>query len=315
MKVLMFGRGTIATLYGWALEKAGHQVEFYVRPGRSAALGSMVELQIRDGRVGRGAPVSQPWPITLREDLDSGHDYDLIVLSVNHDQLNNAVSFLSSRIGDATVLMFGNLWAEPSTVTSQLPANQVVWGFPGGGGGFTGSTLRGGVVQNIFMGFTEGSNRSERYQDVRDLFKKAGFKVSEQPDFRSWLWVHFLLDAALLTQGLAAGGQAKLVASRQAVTESVLLMREMIPLVKARGGTSGRGMALLSRIPAGLVGFLLQRMLAGKNMYSFIMDEVERTGHMSREGAGLYARDVLAEARQVGLLMPRLSALEPVFAV
>ena len=32
IKILMFGRGVIATVYGWALEQAGHDVEFYVRP-------------------------------------------------------------------------------------------------------------------------------------------------------------------------------------------------------------------------------------------------------------------------------------------
>ncbi|WP_378272943.1 ketopantoate reductase family protein [Amycolatopsis jiangsuensis] len=311
----MFGRGTIATLYGWALEKAGHEVEFYVRPGRAATLGSLVDLQIRDGRARRGAAVVQHWPITLREELTARHDYDLIVLSVNHDQLDNAIGFLSPRVGDATVLMFGNVWAEPSAVVSRLPGDQVVWAFPGGGGGFTGSTLRGGVLKNIFMGFCEGSNRTERYQTVRALFKDAGFSVSEQPDFRTWLWIHFIMDAGLLTQGLAVGGQARLVASREAVKQSVLLVREMIPLVQARGGTPGRGAALISRVPAELLGFLLHRLLAGKNLYSFIMEEVERTGHMTRESAGLYARDVLAEARRIGFPMPRLASLETVFAL
>jgi 2-dehydropantoate 2-reductase len=314
MKVLMFGRGTIATLYGWALEKAGHQVEFYVRPGRAATLGSTVDLQIRDGRVRRGAPVAQRWPVTLREDLDAGHDYDLIVLSVNHDQLDDAIGFLGSRVGDATVLMFGNVWAEPSAVVSPLPGDQVVWGFPVGGGGFTGSTLRGGVMKKVFMGFCEGSNRAERYKIVRDLFADAGFSVSEQPDFRTWLWIHFVMDAGLLTQVLAVGGQARMFASREAVEQAVLLVREMIPLVKARGGSPGSGAALISRVPAGLLSFFLQRLLAGKNMYGFLMEELDRTGHMTRESGGLYARDVLAEARKIEFPVPRLAALENVFA-
>ena len=50
MKILMFGRGVISTLYGWALEKAGNEVDFYVRPGRAADFGSSVDVDIRDGR-------------------------------------------------------------------------------------------------------------------------------------------------------------------------------------------------------------------------------------------------------------------------
>ncbi|WP_236795046.1 ketopantoate reductase family protein [Amycolatopsis sp. GM8] len=313
MKILMFGRGTITTLYGWALAEAGNQVDFYVRPGRAAEYGSEVDLEIRDGRTGRGVPVRKSWPITMREELDAGHDYDLIILSVNHYQLEDAVAFLSTRVGDASVLVFNNVWADPADAVAALPSAQVIWGFPGGGGGFTGSTLRGGVVKNVFLGFYGDSNRGERYQAVRGLFRDAGFSVSESKDFRSWLWFHFILDAGLLTQALAVGGQPELFASRAAVKDAVLLMREMIPLLKAKGGKPGLGAAVISRVPAGLLAFVLQKFLSADNMYSFIMEEVERTGHMTRASAGRYARDVLAEARRLSVPLPRLTALEPVF--
>lgn len=309
----MFGRGTIATLYGWALTGSGHQVEFYVRPGRAAEYGPEVELDIRDGRTGRGVPVRHRWPITLREDLDAGHDYDLILLSVNHDQLDAAVEFLSTRVGSATVLVFNNIWADPTAAVSALPAEQVVWGFPGGGGGFLGSTLHGGVVKNVFLGFCGDSNRTERYRAVRGLFRDAGFSVSESKDFRSWLWFHFILDAGLLTQALAVGGLAELLRSPDAVKESVLLVREMIPLLKAKGGSPGVGAALVSRVPAGMLAFVLRKLLGAKNMYSFLMDQLERTGQINRDAAGTYARDVLADARTLGVPLPRLAALEPVF--
>ncbi|ANZ43481.1 ketopantoate reductase [Lentzea guizhouensis] len=312
MRILMFGRGTIATLYGWAFAKAGHEVEFYVRPGRSAQLPPAVDLRIRDGRK-RGAAVTERWPTTLREDVDA--DYDLVVLSVNHDQLDDAVEFLSTRVGGATVLMFGNVWADPAAVVSALPASQVVWGFPGGGGGFDGSTLRGGVVKNVFLGFVDDSNRGARYQAVRDLFRGAGFAVSQSRDFRSWLWFHFIMDAGLLTQGLAVGGRAELARSRTAARDVFLLMREMVPLLKAKGGTPRLGAAVVSRVPAVLLGFALRKVLGGKNMLSFLTEELERAGHTSGELAGVYARDVLADARRLGVPLPRLTALEPLFAV
>ena len=40
------GRGVIAVAYGWALERAGHEVEFYVRPGRSAQYGGTIDLDL-----------------------------------------------------------------------------------------------------------------------------------------------------------------------------------------------------------------------------------------------------------------------------
>ncbi|SER72009.1 ketopantoate reductase [Lentzea xinjiangensis] len=314
MKVLMFGRGTIASLYGWALARAGHRVEFYVRPGRAAQYAPEVDLRIRDGRTRRGPAVRERWPITLREDLDAGHDYDLIVLSVNHDQLDGAVEFLSSRVGDATVLMFGNVWEDPAAVVSALPADQVVWGFPGGGGGYAGSTLSGGIVKTVFLGFCDGSNRGARYQAVRGLFRSTGFSVSEVPDFRSWLWFHFILDAGILSQALAVGGHAGLVRSRAAIEEVVMLVREMIPLLEAKGGTPRLGAALVSRVPARLLSFVLQKVLTGDNMLTFLMEQLDSAGQMTPGAGGVYARDVLAEARRRGVALPRLEALEPLFS-
>src|SRR5579862_9864554 len=50
MRVLMFARGVIATTYGRELQGAGHDVEFYVRPGRAAEYGTEVRMSLRDGR-------------------------------------------------------------------------------------------------------------------------------------------------------------------------------------------------------------------------------------------------------------------------
>ena len=50
MRILMFGRGVIATIYGRVLHAAGHDVEFYVRPGRAAEYGQEVTLDWIDGR-------------------------------------------------------------------------------------------------------------------------------------------------------------------------------------------------------------------------------------------------------------------------
>lgn len=130
MKILMFGRGVISTLYGWALEKAGNEVEFYVRPGRAESLGASVSLDLRDGRTNpRGEASSEEWPVTLVEEVDPERGYDVIVVSVNHDQVGSALAVLRDRVGDATVLMFNNLWSEPSDVAAALPAGHVVWGF------------------------------------------------------------------------------------------------------------------------------------------------------------------------------------------
>src|SRR5262249_16151092 len=106
MKILMFGRGVIAMLYGWALERAGHQIEFYGRPGRIPQLGAEVGLDILDLRQHRKKDqhVVTKWPTRLRDDLSSEHDCDLIFVSVHHHQFDSVAQFLSTRAGRATIL-------------------------------------------------------------------------------------------------------------------------------------------------------------------------------------------------------------------
>ncbi|MCD1286105.1 MULTISPECIES: 2-dehydropantoate 2-reductase N-terminal domain-containing protein [unclassified Brevibacterium] len=314
MKILMFGRGVIGTQYAWALETAGHEIDFYVRPGRAADYGPHVDLEIRDGRRRRGdREVRRRWPITMREELTADHDYDLIILSVNHDQMATAVEFLAPRIGKATVLVFNNIWIEPTQAVAGIPEDQIVWGFPGAGGGFFDSTLRGGMVKTVFLGLLDREKPSERDRAVHELFTTAGFSVSEVADFRSWLWFHFILDAAIMIGILRSGGFREFVGSPSAVKESMLHVREMIPVLEAKGGTPRLGAKAVSLIPAGLLGFGLRRLLGGDGGFGYLMDQAMGSGHGNYEMTSIYPRDVLAEARLLGVPVPRLTALEPVF--
>lgn len=315
MKILMFGRGVISTLYGWALDKAGNDVDFYVRPGRAAAFGPSVDLDMRDGRTKalKGTPVTGLWPVTLREDLEADHDYDLIVVSVNHDQLETVTDFLSTRVGNATVLIFNNVWAEPAAAVKSLPRDQVVWGFPGGGGGFSGNTLRGGFVKAVFFGDIDGSSRTTRHREVTELFEAAGFSISHVADFRSWLWFHVILDAAIMVGWLRTGSFDALVRSRPALREVVRLVREMIPVLTAKGGTARLGATAVKYVPAGALAFVLEKLLAGDTISAVVMRQAQDTGHIDYEAKAIYPRDVLADARRLGVSVPRLEANEPAF--
>jgi 2-dehydropantoate 2-reductase len=91
----------IGTLYAWALEKAGHSVEFYVRPGRAAEYGSVLPLKLYDARTKlKGELVEENWAIRMREDLPADHDYELILVSVQHYHFEDVSAFLGPRVGE-----------------------------------------------------------------------------------------------------------------------------------------------------------------------------------------------------------------------
>ncbi|WP_432993492.1 ketopantoate reductase family protein [Dactylosporangium sp. CA-233914] len=314
MKILMFGRGVIATMYGWALERAGHDVEFYVRPGRAATYGEAIDLDLLDARRRVwGQPVVQKWPVRYREELEPDHNFDLIVLSVPHYRVAEAVAFLAPRVGTATVLVFSNIWAEPLAAIGALPVDQVAWGFPQAGGGFgEDGVLRGALLPPVVFG-TFGRPPTERERAVRQAFREAGFRLREQPDFRGWLWIHFVSDAGLHSQGLRLGSLAKLAGATGDLREALLASRELLPLLEARGVDlrRHRGGVLPFRAPTWLTAHALAWLLA-----HFAPARVNFAAHCDPEAAEPreICRDTLAEARRLGVAVPRLEAAEPIFA-
>jgi len=310
VKILMFGRGVIATQYGWALEKAGNTVEFYVRPGRVALYGPTLGLDILDARTNaKSDAVKLTWSPQLREELSPDHDYDLIIVSVRYDKVSEAAAFLAPRVGRATMLVFGNLWAVPQVAAAPLPWNQIVWGFPGAGGGFDAQgTLRGGLLKRVFFG-TMGVPLTERDRAVRDLFTAAGFSVSEQKNFQAWLWHHFVLDAGFGYASLTAGGAGKVPESARALRGMIRVVRELLPLIRARGVKLSPIAIVPFYLPLWLLVFALQKALAKGTLARAIMETGDSPAN--RRELKLYVGDSLAEARRLGLRTALLESLEP----
>ncbi|MBL7253898.1 ketopantoate reductase family protein [Paractinoplanes lichenicola] len=309
MRILLFGRGVIGAMYGWALEQAGHHVEFFVRPGRSAAYGEAVDLDLLDARRRPwGKRVAQTWPVRCRETLEPDHDFDLIVLSVQHYRFAEAVEFLGPRVGNATVLVFNNLWVEPLTAVEGLPIEQVAWGFPGAGGGFgEDGVLRGALLPVVFLG-TIDRPLTERDRAVREVFRGAGFRIQESADFRGWLAVHFVQNAGLHTQSLRLGSLAGM--TTRDVRAAILAIRELFPLLEARGVDLRRHRGELLPFTAPL------RLAAPALAWAFNhfppMRRVTQA-HANPEELRAVCRDTLAEARRRGVPVPRLEAAEPYF--
>ncbi|GAB3565135.1 ketopantoate reductase family protein [Spelaeicoccus albus] len=236
MRVLMFGRGVIATIYGLALEAAGHDVEFYVRPGRATEYGSTVEADITDARIALlGRQIRRTASIRLRESVEPADGFDLVILSVGHHRLAAAASYLTPRIGTATVLVFGNVLDDPLDASAPLPATQVVFGFPQAGGGFSSDgVLHGALFRNVIID-AHRERSTSRNSAVRTVFEQAGFTVRDQRDMRGWLWLHFLADAGMHAQGAHRGGLAGLIGNRRGFREALLTTRELLPLLSAHG--------------------------------------------------------------------------------
>ncbi|WP_066043780.1 ketopantoate reductase family protein [Herbiconiux solani] len=325
MRILMFGRGVVATIYGRALSVAGHDVEFYVRPGRAAEYGDEVQLDWTDGRRKPfGRRVRETFGTRLRESLEPTDGFDLVVLSVGHHRLAEAAAFLAPRIGDATVLVFGNIWEEPLTAVAPLPASQVVFGFPQAGGGFgADGVLRGAMLSSVIIGATDVAGTTgaagatgaiqtrdaaptPREQAVHAAFRQAGIAIRQEKDMRGWLWLHFISDAGMFSQALRSGSMAAMVGDRRAFREAFLTSRELLPLLEARGVDLSlhRSAALPVRRP----GLFAAMSGLATALVPMARRSLEAHTDPNAPEARAVLDDTLREARRLGIRVPRLEA-------
>lgn len=305
MRILLFGRGVIATIYGQALQEAGHEVHFYVRPGRADEYGHEVRTDLIDGRrAPLGRRVQNTFATRLRESVEAGDAFDLVVLSVGHHRLSEAAAYLAPRIGTATVLVFGNVWDELDAAVAPLPPDQVVFGFPQAGGGFgADGVLHGALLRSVLLG-TAGPSASRRELEVWATFRQAGFGITEQKDMRGWLWLHFALDAGMFSQALRSGGLANMVGDGRALREAFLTSRELVPLLEARGVD-------LRRHRTATVPLRLPRVTGTMTGWASALIPIARASLAAHTDPNAVEPravldDVLRTSREVGIATPRL---------
>ncbi|RCX12946.1 ketopantoate reductase [Anaerobacterium chartisolvens] len=304
MKILFFGRGVIGTQYAWAFENAGHTVEFYVREGRKAQYGSYVNLELWDARRSKKERiVKENWPIVMQEEIKENHDYDLIFMSVNPEQVSSAVKYLAPRVGNATVLFFNNFWRDPRSAVQPILLSQIVFGFPGAGGGFEGNTLYGGLYKTVRFGTFE-PEPTKRDLEVRKLFAQAGFKIMIQKDVQSWLWNHFAFNAAMEVEVLKSGSFEKVISSPEALAGLGRNMKEMLLVLKAKGSKPDVMIKVVSSLPPSAVGYLLSNVIfSPKSMpYALVAHNHYKVGYAVQE--------VITDARKYAIKASRLYEVE-----
>ncbi|WP_427179970.1 ketopantoate reductase family protein [Paenibacillus sp. TC-CSREp1] len=298
MRILFFGRGVISTQYAWAFEKAGHTVEFYVRKGRKETFGSHIELEMWDARRGKQL-IQENWNVKLHEEISP--NYDLIIVSVNTEQLPKAAQLLSTVAGNTPVLIFNNIWQDLKSSISPLSMNNVVFGFPGAGGGIADNRLKGGFLKMLFLekprAGTEHINNK-----VKELFESAHFKISWIKDMQNWLWNHFAMNAAMETEVLKVGSFPAILNHRDSFANVGKNMREIVPVLQARGAKIDMISLLLTKIPPALLGTLFNKVILAKSSIPRLIIEYNNSK------PNFAVLEVVREAKKLGIPLPRLTA-------
>ncbi|MCC6568415.1 MAG: ketopantoate reductase family protein [Anaerolineales bacterium] len=305
MKILVFGAGVIGTLYGYALAGAGNDVTHYVRPGKKKMFENGINLNFLDGRVNPPKQVSTHYQAKIVEGFSSADGYELVIISVRHYQLDSILPLLKDKVGNADILIFNGNWDGFDNLDQYLPRSQFILGFPVAGGGYSGTTLDGALLEEIRLGELGGKS-TPRLERIKQVFEGAGLKVDLQANMEHWLWVHFAINSGIIGAAFKAGSAPKLLNSISHLRIGILAGREALAVCRARGVNvdafeDAKSFYLPAWLGATAVWFMMKTNLPARK----IMET-----HTAVDELQVIYRDVLKTGEELGVPMPHYLSLK-----
>jgi ketopantoate reductase len=189
MKTLIAGNGVIGTIYGWALAEAGVNVTHYLRPGKKNQDVKTVQLDILDERKGHQPNSLAQYAMQCVDVVRPEDNYELVILPVNANQLDEALKTLVPCAGEAVFLTMTSNWEGTGVLNAYLPQNRYILGYADGGGTIRDDLYWVNLGAEIHLGEVNGEI-SDKLLQVKALFEQADMKPDIQSNILHWLWVH-----------------------------------------------------------------------------------------------------------------------------
>ncbi|MNC62194.1 hypothetical protein D3C75_1121950 [compost metagenome] len=113
------------------------------------------------------------------------------------------------------------------------------------------------------------------------------------------------MNAAMETEVLKRGSFSEIMNHKDSFSNVGLNMREMVPVLKARGAKPDAISLMLTKTPPALLGILFNKVIFAKDSLPRLFMEYNNSK------AGFAVLEVVREAKKAGIPLPRLSkALE-----
>jgi 2-dehydropantoate 2-reductase len=229
MKILVVGAGVIGTVYATRLQNSGHSVTVLARGDRLEHV-QRFGLEIEDLLSGTRAGAHPA--VTVR--LGPNDVFDLVLVAVRLDQLDEILPELTANLGCPSVLFLLNNPSGSARVLSALGGGRGLLGFPGVGGSRDGSLVRYALIaqQPTMLGELDGRS-SERVRQLQVALQRAGFPTRISSEMEGWLMGHGFFIAAVCGAIYRAGGScSSLARDADSLTMGV---REGFAAVRALG--------------------------------------------------------------------------------
>ncbi len=280
MDILVLGVGVIGTTYGYALQKAGHNVEHWVRESKRGEVDSSLTINLLDGREhAKGVDKKDSYSIKL---ADSGSSYDFIIISISMGKLESAIQTLAANNIKGTLVLMCGIWENKETI-DQIAGNYAyILGYPVAGGQMNTGLLEGVLFDHIMLESRENA-AIPNYSAITEVFGSANIKIECPHRMLEWIWIHMAINAAVISTAAQYSGNLHsensenvadaLMSSAQALSRTVYAIRETVKIVEIRGVTlkNYKRDLLHYKIPARIAGLVMKRMFATNKLTRKIM--------------------------------------------
>lgn len=243
MRTLIFGAGPLGSVYAHLFLQAGTDVTVLGRGVRYDWLkeNGLVLVNELTGEEGSA-------PVNVVNELKPGDAYDLVAVFIRKNKLPPVFKILAASPNIENVLFMGNNALGFDEYLKHLPAEKLLFGFPGAGGG-----IREQVVhyadrerpksnrRSVTIGEMDGRVK-ERTLAVKSLFESAGVPVDLTADIDGWLKYHAALVIPL------AGALYKHNCDNYQAAKDNEVLRAMVRAAK-EGGNVLRALGFKKRHP------------------------------------------------------------------
>lgn len=199
MKTLVYGAGSLGTLYAHRLVQAGKDVTLLARGQRYDSIQAH-GLVLVDEMTG----AREESRVHVVSELGPDDDQDLVIVSIRKNKLPPVLEALAANARIRNILFMGNNALGFESYLDALPEAKLLFGFPGAGGGVTEHVVHyadrekpGGRRRAVTIGEVDGETR-DRTRAIQDLFESSGVPVDVSADIDGWLKYHVALVSPLV---------------------------------------------------------------------------------------------------------------------
>lgn len=204
------------------------------------------------------------------EQLDSEDAYDLVLVIMRKNHVNNILPILAANHHTPNILFLMNNAAGPGEMVEALGKERVLIGFPMAAGYRRGHIVhymigaKAGRNAKIPFGEVDGQTTPRTLEVGQILSSMRGFEADIRPDMDAWLKTHVALLMPSLAPAMKAAGRdnVRMARTRDLVVLTVRAIREGFNVVRALGlPVTPESIRKFEWIPEPILVWFLQRRL------------------------------------------------------